>query len=271
MKSNKLNSIKLIIKRFIINPISINSYIKSIYFYKKGTNQLYDSKKIKDKFLSKNKTLDYLIKNRISFVRYGDGDINVMMGMSNLGGRSIQKSKPKLVRRLKKILDNKKLLIGFFEYLLIPKDIELKKINNYTYNSIRYRLFLSRYVKKINLIGDANIFRNGEFNKKKLKKFLSINDVVIITKENKNVKNIKLSSNQHYIWIDKYNAYSKYEQIIIEINNIIKNKKLKKEKTIFLLAAGSTAKLLVEDITIKGYLAWDVGAIFEDLYIGNLK
>jgi hypothetical protein len=268
---NYLHSVKIFIRRIIINPRSLISYIISFFYYFKGSNSLYNKKQIKKKFLSINQTLDLIIDKRKSFVRFGDGDINVMMGMSNLGGRSIQKSKNSLIKSMKNLFLNKNLLIGLFDYLLLEEDSDLKKKNSYTLNVIRYRYFLSNYLNSVKSIAFGDIFRNKDFDGIKFRNYLKDKKIIYITRNFKNVRDLKLSKSQYFIWVPKFNAYEKIDNIKKKIDKLIKEENLNNKKSVFLIGAGSTAKILVEYIDNKDFQAIDIGALFEDLYIHKLK
>lgn len=239
------------IKRFILSRFSYVYYNFSI--------------KNKDiNVFSIEKTLDDLIKNNASIIRFGDGEMDLING-KNL---KFQNSNAILSERLNFLLglkSNDKLFIaipeifnGINQYTNDEKEFWaislLKTYKNWSkhcsgdyYNAFMSRPYL-RYKDKSNC---TNIFE-------KIKKIYSNKDVILVEGEYSrlgvgndlfsNVKSMKR------ILCPTKNAFEMYEDILKEVTKQGKNK-------IILVSLGPTSKPLVYDLYLKGYQAIDLGHI----------
>ena len=72
---------------------------KFIYFFNRLLNKFF-----KLNILDTNSSIDLLLDTNVSLARYGDGELNIMMG----GDIHFQKYHPELAYRLKKLLKNNK-------------------------------------------------------------------------------------------------------------------------------------------------------------------
>ena len=238
-------------KRFILSRYA---YVYYIFFIKnRGIN-----------VCSIEKTLDDLIKNKASIIRFGDGEMDLING-KNL---KFQKSDEALAKKLDFLLSlksNDKLFIaipeifnGINQYTNDEKEFWaislLKTYKNWSKhcNGDYYNAFISRpYLRYKDKSNCSNIF-------KKIQKIYNNKDVILVEGEHSrlgvgndlfsNVKSLKR------ILCPTKNAYEMYDDILREVTKQSKNK-------LILVSLGPTSKPLVYDLCLNGYQAIDLGHI----------
>ena len=217
--------------------------------------------------LSREETLDEIIKYNRSISRFGDGEFNIILG-KRIG---FQEVNIKLIKKLKQVLKSKKkgLLVGiFFPYnnsYLRPFIYKTKKyITNWMekkkfkilplidlhkkyYSSFITRFYIDfkdkskvpDYIKKLKLIWDKKdiLIIEGE------KSRLGVGNDLF-----NNSKSIKR------ILCPAVNAFNVYDKIIDEARKIDKS-------ILILLALGPTSTVLAYDLYKLGYQVIDVGHI----------
>ena len=236
--------------------------INKIYILIDKINKLVNSK---PKVLNIDETIDYIIKNKSSVSRFGDGELKLMTEKSIF----FQTYSKELDIRLKQVIRNeeKNLIV------CIP-DIfgELSIYVEETFNHWKLHIAKTRntwygLMDKNSIYGNAFISRcyygfkdksNCKTWFKKIKTIWINRDIVIVEGKKSrlgigndlfnNTKSIKR------ILCPEKNAFDKYDEILNEI------KKLDKEKLI-LLAIGPTATVLAYDLYKAGYQAIDIGHI----------
>ncbi|MCF7898673.1 MAG: SP_1767 family glycosyltransferase [Candidatus Pacebacteria bacterium] len=217
------------------------------------------------KVLSIEETIDKIISEKLSVIRFGDGEISLIDGLD----LAFQKRSDELSNKLEEIIksDNEKLLT------CIPGIWgKLDHIVDYAYDFNMHHIYRYYHVWE-NLLsykknyGDTNVTRHylGYKDKSKageiFKKIFSLwenQDIVLIEGEKSrlgvgndmfdNVKSLKR------ILCPPENAYSKYKVIEKEALKIDKN-------TLILLSLGPTAKIIAYDLFLLGYRVIDIGHI----------
>ncbi len=239
------------------NPIYIIEYFKKIYYL-----LTYDYEMIKDKYkniqmISNDETLDEIIKKGKSIVRYGDGELEMIMGCSNYSGRYKEKYSKRLAKYLKDALmdyNNPNMIITI-PYCRLIEDHN-KSIFWY-YSQYNFYKFFSNEYK----YGDAFIFR--DLDKKQISRFfnyLKDKDVLYISHK-KNIELIKnkLNANSVAFYEAVINeSFSQYDDIKHACELFIKVKK----DPIILISSGKTSKALVYDLSEKVQVI-DMGAFIE--------
>ncbi len=219
------------------------------------------------KIKSPDETLDELIKEKKSIVRFGDGEFDIIFG-NNI---PFQNTSEKLMKKLNEILqsDEKDLLIGIYnavnsKYLKKYGDLaksfwinyneknkfKLYKLLNKSkqYYSTQFTRFYYDYKKK----------RGIKKYVKKLKTLWDKKDILIIEGEKSrlgigndlfdNTKSIQR------IICPNENAFDFYDKILKETLKVNKNK-------LILISLGPTAKVLGYDLYKYGYQVIDVGHV----------
>lgn len=257
-----LESLRILLKRIIDNPGCLFYYPVLVFYSLKGTDHLIPFYK-KIKTLGWKETIDYLIANRKSFVRFGTGESQIAMNMGFYGTVSAQNAIPLLSKRMRDLFKQDKVVIGILPTYLTATKKQLKEKGNYEMH-LRGKVFLRNKLKTNALYGDAVAFRCYFDVYDYIESFLSNKRVVIISRKNENIENYNVGKEKLFVEIPTTFAFEKYSEITKKVEQLIVDKKLDPQDTIFLLAAGPTAKPLTIDIDARGFMAWDVGSFFED-------
>lgn len=217
------------------------------------------------KVLSIEETIDKIINEKLSVIRFGDGEISLIDGLD----LAFQKRNDELSSKLEEIIksDNEKLLI------CIPGVWgNLNMFMKYAYDFNMHHVYRYYHVWK-NLLsyekiyGDTNVTRHYLAYKDKnrtgeiFRKIFSLwnnKEVVLIEGEKSrlgvgndmfdNIKSIKR------ILCPPENAYFKYKEIEQEVAKIGK-------ETLILISLGPTAKVIAYDLFLLGYRVIDIGHI----------
>ena len=217
------------------------------------------------KVLSVNDTLDLIIKNNLSVIRYGDGEMSIMQG-TDLG---FQKADPALARRLKEIIGQNP------KGLLVCLPDLFGKLENLAWFALRFALHHQlRYRHEwLALLSSGQVYGNTFMTRPYLaykasqrensgevfRKLFSIwrgQQVVLIegSKSRVGVGNdmFKNTASVSRILGPAENAYAKLSEIFNEASKFSRDK-------LMLLALGPAAKVLGYDLFRAGYRVIDVG------------
>lgn len=208
-------------------------------------------------------TINYIIENKCSVSRYGDGELRIIIGAN----QNFQNSTPLLQRRLSEILKSQS-----NNHIVCLSDC-FGSLKDYTFAAKKFYIFhMSQHRKdwyqalqlnKIYYNTDITRFYMS-FKRKDLaeQRFNSIKriwenrDIIIVEGEKSrlgvgndlfnNCKSIKR------VLCPAENAFDKYEEIIEYFRDVSQN-------NLILIALGPTATVLAYDLSIKGYQALDIG------------
>lgn len=277
------------IKNFIRN---INYLTKHSLWQQRESDIVYLTKKIIDDVgyefnlidnkhgldvFNKEKSFEFLKKNKTSFVRFGDGEINLLKGKD----QPFQKYDVAIAKRL-------------FSLLSKPRD-DIKICLNYDYFSpfgsmytcesdynlrfaFDYRRFFIRNCNPNNTYLDGAVTfwyrlgENSECSRKfwfDWKEFFRDEKIAVICGEGilKKLKYdiFEFAKDIIYIYGPSKHAWSEKDRIILEIE-----KKCSKEyRLAFIL--GMAGKAIIPEMVDKGYTAWDIGHLAKgyDLFMKN--
>ena len=245
-------------------PISIRQQIgpvlARIYYF----DRLYLRKKAPH-ILSILDTIDKIIKEDLSVIRFGDGEISLIDGQD----LPFQKKDPALVYQLEKIIKSKHNTVlicipGMWGKLDIFADYAYHFIMHHMY---RYHHIWNSLLSMNQTYGDTNFTRHYLAYKNKENAGEIFKKLFSIWKE-KNVVLIEGAKSRLGVGNDMFNgvksitrilcppedAYSSYDEI--------KNEALKINKeNLILLSLGPTAKVLAYDLYLLGYRVLDIGHI----------
>lgn len=217
------------------------------------------------KVLSIHDTLDLIIKNNLTVIRFGDGEMSLIQKTDLV----FQKANDDLARRLMEVMGQnlKGLLIcvpGIFGKL---EGLGRLAFRFALHHQFRYRHDWLAILSPAQIYGDTFITRpylGYEPSRRKVsgdifRKLFSIwrgKDVVLIegSKSRVGVGNdmFKEASSLARILCPPENAYSKYREILAAALQIGKDK-------LILLALGPAAKVLAYDLFLAGYRVVDIG------------
>lgn len=240
--------------------LSLTGKIIIGYFY----SLIYKSPKMMSRF----ETLDYILKNKCSIVRFGDGEVMLAAG-NNL---DFQLNSDELMKRMQASMKNTEdsnTLVCFPDFLI--NSLQKKKVFDNTFWRYRhfyeYRKFWEQLINRSYLYGSASFSRpymvfkdSSEIGSyfEKMKKIWEGRDVLLVEGEKarlgvgndlfdsaKSVKRILCPQSQ---------CFDKYDEILNEI------KKYSTDQLI-LLSIGPSASIMPRDLTPLGYQVLDIGNI----------
>ena len=128
------------------------------------------------------------------------------------------------------------------------------------------KVLLKRYLRADRKYGDATCFHpryNTALNFRDIKNYLDTKHVIIITSGTERFKDIKLGKSTHFVEgpaSDAWQVYETLEQLGLQIVN---EHNLSKNEVLFMISAAEAAKVMVYDLTVLGYTAWDTGQFFD--------
>lgn len=214
--------------------------------------------------LSKEETLDYILKNQSSVVRFGDGEVQLMNG----GSLDFQVFDQKLADRMLEIIaipSSEQLLVCIPDVFHELRRFRLPVILWWEHHLKQYQQF---YQDKFTSEWYGNAFISRPYidwrNKnsgdyfKKLKRIWDKKDILIVEgKYSRSGVGNDLFANAESIQrilCPARNAFCKYETILQAVMTNGKNK-------LILIMLGPTAKVLTYDLSKCGYRAIDLGHI----------
>lgn len=223
-------------------------------------------------------TLDYLLKNdKCSLIRFGDGDIDIL---TKTGETGYQKASEALRVKMEHVLtrNQKNLLICIPAVLINFSDLDIYNDRakfHFRNILIRFHKYLSKVLSKEQVYGDTQVSRpymdtlNNEYAKTifdGFKKLFSVKTLIVIEGEKTRlgVGNDLLDGAQQVqrVIAPAVNAFDRYEEILQKAIEVAQQKKAEgctQEDIMFILALGSTAKLLALELSNLGYRSIDVG------------
>ena len=254
-------------KKFKEFAVKVTKFPRRVYRH--FERRSYEKGNYADKLhiLTTDETLALLECEKISFLRYGDGEIAIMQGHSI----PFQEYDEKLSKRLKKLLrtDLEGLKIGIPYYYTNP----VKILNDFTERFAKslavQRKFLCKNCKNDMTYIDTCItqvyqtYEQYDFDKyyKRMQALLESKDITIICGEGVfdklTYKAYEVCKSVEFITAPSMNAYASYDELLK------KSIKINKDRLVCIVL-GPTAKVLVYDLHKKGYQAWDVGHYFKD-------
>lgn len=213
-------------------------------------------------------TVDLLLKNPKSFCRFGDGEIDLIEGKDI----PFQEYNHELGIRLKNILavSNDSLYVGInYNYFHNTRNMNEYNRFFYLYDVVRYRARLIPYCNPMTKYIAAGFnqlymvmddFNYDDYYNKVKDLFLNRELIVfcghgILDNHKYNV--FERCSSIEYVQYPSKNAYNCYKDILNCAKNYPKDK-------ILCFILGPTSKVLVEDLTKEGYMAWDIGHLAKD-------
>jgi glycosyltransferase family protein len=245
----------------------IKSTPKRLYRYFERNNYKKGVYSNKLNILNTEETLELLENKKISFLRYGDGEIAIIQGNSI----PFQEYNKELSVRLKELLnvDDNILKVGIPYYYMNPLTNLNPFVEKFADSLAIHRKFLINECGKENTYIDTAITQvyqtYGEYDFEnyynRMQSLLEGKNITIVCGEGVldklEYKAFDICKSVEFVYAPKVNAYSEY--------SVIYNKILKTDKNRLVCAVlGPTAKVLVYDLYKSGYQAWDIGHYFKD-------
>lgn len=262
------------IYKFKDNPFAIIPFLKK-YFYYNFVSDKYLVYYKDYNFLDYKETIDNIINNHKSIVRFGDEIIDMFNGIGLYYDDWHQKYDKKLSERLEQVLrcKNPKLLIGLHWQFFTKTNDELKKSGIPKQIWTNSKVFIKDYLHEDVTYGSALCFQpkyNKSLDLQKILKYFKTKNVIIVAKETKRFKGINFGKTTDFVECPPNNSWQKYDDILDNTNYLVDYKKYKKSDILFLISISSASKVMVFDLMNAGYQAWDTGQFF-DLLINQIK
>ena len=224
--------------------------------------------------LNYDESIDYIIENKCSLCRFGDGEFNLING----GNLSFQTYSPLLAKRLKEILmscfdsptNNKNIKVAInrvyynfsdWDNLVFPKFFE----DYVSHNEEKLISFCSESYKYLaaEITQLYHIFKDYDFASyfEHIRKIWKDRDVAIICGDRifNNIEHniFDCAKSVEYIYAPSACAFDQYDEILE------KAKRIPKEKLVIAIL-GPTAKIIAWDLSQLGYQTLDFGHIAKD-------
>ncbi len=217
--------------------------------------------------LNTEETLRLLENEKLSFLRYGDGEISIINGNSI----PFQEYNEELSKRLKQLLNVKEsgLKAGIPYYYINPLNNLNPFVSAFASSLASQRKFLCRECKKdITYIDTAitqvyQTYSDYDFENyyRRMQSLLKDRDITIVCGEGVldrlEYKSFGECKSVEFVYAPSMNAFSKYNEILESTLKTDKNR-------LVCIVLGPAAKVLVYDLYKKGYQAWDMGHYFKD-------
>jgi len=217
--------------------------------------------------LNTEETLKLLEKEKISFLRYGDGEIAIMQGHSI----PFQEYDEKLAKRLKKLLRANKegLKIGIPYYYMYPVKNLTAFVSRFAKGLSAQRRFLCKNCDKTITYIDTCItqvyqsYEKYDFKSyyQRMQELLKDREITIICGEGVldrlEYKAFAVCKSVKFVTAPSMNAFAQYSALLKAALKTEKNR-------LVCIVLGPTAKVLAYDLYKYGYQAWDMGHYFKD-------
>ena len=262
------------LSKFIDYPPAIIPFIKK-RLYSNFVADSYISSYKNIKFLDYDQTINEILNNNKSIVRFGDDVFDMLLGVGLYYDNWRQIYNPILAKRLQEVLSsqNPNLLVCFNpEFILKTKDQFVKEgIGEQHHFWTNSKIYLKDYINKDQDYGSALTF-HGRYNLNlpydKLVEHLKTKHLVIVASNTARFNDKQLGLTTHYVEGPSSNAWDSYDELMSEIKNVIKI--LPKSDTLIMTSLGPTSKIMALDLTNDGYVVWDTGQFF-DLALKRIK
>lgn len=257
------------IKQIKSNPWYLFFWLQRLFWYKKYSYQSIDGIKNLKQLLA-SQTLDYIIDNNKSLIRFGDGEFGLLSGAgiyppdSDWSQKYSKKLKVAIERQL--VLESEQILLAVPpKNHLLYKEGDLPELDVISSMHIEARLYFNDLVNPKTLYGDWSVFmphHNKKLNWKKIGNYISDRNIVLVTGGTTKLQDIKLGKQTFFVECGKHNAFERLDQITDKVEELIQSENLQQQETLFWVSLGCSAGSLVETLSDKGYIAWDTGHIF---------
>lgn len=206
------------------------------------------------------------VKSGKSFIRFGDGEINVLLSIKN----HYQDFSPRLQKMLNEIVLNynskTQYILGVPRFINISND-DLKKMGKLQVWLPLKIVFWLHFNKTAPYIDAHNFYYDNYFERVIVPAIVS-KDIVIVTKKetiNQIKQNKKLPwKNIVYVETPENNALSEYENIKNSIDKVLVD--YNKSNVVLLFAMGPVGKYLIHEYANSGVQSIDLGKAVEVMF-----
>jgi hypothetical protein len=238
-----------------------NLYFKMLYQFLTSIDCVKNAK-----FSSLEETVEIILKNRKSFIRFGDGEFDIIEG-KNIHYQEYSEDLgcylDKIIREYIDGGNGGSYYVGMPNTFLTMKALRLLRSRLYLscWSHARY-YFKKNYDKNI-IYGNTCLFSEGNehiyekiWNKANIDKVIFVHNSEVYAKKFEQIYNIK----EVFVKIPPKNAYTDKNEIV---ENII-DRVTDKDKNMVLISAGPCGKVLVYELSKQGIWAIDTGHCWDN-------
>ncbi|MBY0538586.1 GT-D fold domain-containing protein [Patescibacteria group bacterium] len=258
------------VKKFLDNPILILTFLRTNLYWR----HIADTKSkdyLNYKFLSGAQTITAITETDRSIIRIGDGTFGYLFGSSiyfnNWQFRYNRAFAKKLETVLKDGQDSNTLFC--FPHTFITKSNE-----QFIHEGIAHewpiwiaaKVILKKFLRTDKQYGDALAFHpkyNPHIDFAAIKNYLDTKHIIIITSNIERFTDIKLGKSTTLIEGPSSDAWQVYEELTQKGLAVVTEKNLPANEVLFMISAAEAAKVMVYDLAVLGYTAWDTGQFFD--------
>lgn len=265
-----LTHLRFRLAKFLDNPRALWPFLQKHLYYNFVCDRYLD-RYDQFTFLPPQETIDHIIREHKSFIRFGDEAIAMIKGCGLYYSDWHQKWDAKLARRYEEIISssNEQLLVGFnpWHFLKTKRQLRANGINAtaWTYTKV----FLYRYLNPGQTYGTAYSFRpkyNPDLDLQQLQRYFATKHIIIVTGRIERFTHIELGKTTDFVPCPKDDVWQQYDDVYARATALVEAKGYPKDETLFLISLACTAKVMTFDLTQAGYQAWDTGQLFEAVY-----
>ena len=219
-------------------------------------------------FLDYQETIDTLINDNRSFARFGDEAFDMIQGIGLYFNNWRQRYHPELAKRYREVIgsNHPRLLLGFNPELFLMTRAEFAQAGipeQYQFWT-NTKVFLKDHLNEGQVYGRALCFHeryNTKINYEEIIGHLKTRHLVVIAANTKRFNNATLGLTTDYIEGPGNDAFDHYDELLEKARQTAAA--YPREQVLTLAALGPTSKVLVYDLTLEGYTAWDTGQLFD--------
>ena len=262
------------VKKFRDNPRAVWPFIRKYLYY----NQISDSyiRYYKDiTFLSYEATVERILSGQVSIVRFGDEVFDMTLGIGLYFNDWRQRYDPVLAARTQEVLSsaNPRLLVCFNPELILKTKAECiaDGIRNEHQFWTHSRIYLKKYIHQNQVYGRALSFHaryNPSLPYEKILNHLKTKHLIVVTSNTARFNNGKFGLTTDYIEAPKNDAWDVYPQLLARVRATARA--YANTDVLIMASIGPTAKVMIYDLCLEGYTAWDTGQFF-DLALEHLQ
>lgn len=216
--------------------------------------------------LLSDKEVKEAVKNGKSLIRFGDGEINVLLGIRN----HYHDFSPRLQKMLDEVVSNYNSRSNYI--LGVPRFVNVTNQELRHMGKLRVWLplkivFFLRFNRKMSYIDSHNFYYDGYFEKVIVPEILDRNIIIVTKKETiaQLHSNKKLPwKNIIYIEAPEDNALNHYDDIKKFIDNELKGQD--QSRVVMLFAMGPLGKYLIYEYAKSGIQCLDIGKVVEVMF-----
>ncbi len=255
---NKIPRAVAFLKRYIKHPLYIFVYVYA--FFLKDFS-------FKINFYKQGEIVTSLRQGK-SLIRFGDGEINLLLGLKN----HYHYFSPRLKKMMKEIVmsySSKSPYVLSIPIFCNYSNKELKEIGKFNVWLPLKIVFFLIFPKNVSYM-DAHNFYYDKYFENNIAPIFKDKIVICVTKK-ETIEKLKsratLLKDVFYVETPEYNALKEYENIKMDIDEKLLN--IKPEDVVLFFAMGPVGKYFIFEYANMGYQSIDIGKVAEVMFTGE--